>query len=282
MTKVANADGQTPGQESFDNEISVVEIAIILVRRKWWALGIFAFVLAAALAYTVLLAPREYTGSAELELMHVPQALQAQPPPDIAETLKNEFTQDDPGLSSVELSEGILSLEFQGKDRNEVQSQLADATSMAQELAEKKFMPWARTSLNDYQERITAYKQRIQLLEKKILQEKDSESLAALIKAEVALDERLDKKYEQLEEMEKAVGQSFYGGIENDIQPVEVIKEPTVSIKGVSVKLVLALSVVLGSMAGIFAAFFAEFIANVRRRMQEEQHAEESQEQNRS
>lgn len=276
MTEVPSSGRQGPGQERYDDEISLVDLAITLVRRKWWAIGVFVLVLAAALAYITLQPDRQYTGQIELQLIHVPESLQAEPPPDIAGILKNEFGSGDPVLNSAKLEQGILALEVQGKDRDEVKSLLESIMSKAQELAEKELLPWATASLNDfqdrmkdYQDRIAGYERRVQLLEEKSLQEKESDSLAALIQAELALRQHLDQKREQFKKLEKSASQSIVGKIDNGLKPSRLIKEPAITSEGASANLILALSVVLGLMAGIFAAFFAEFAASVRRRMQE-------------
>ena len=284
MAEDSHSGRQSPGQERYDDEISLIDLAIVLVRRKWWAIGMFVLVLAAALLYVTLQPAREYTGQAELKLVHVPESVQMQPPPDIAGPLKNELGQRDPGLTLVELSQGVLFLEVQGTDKQEVMALLDKAVHRTKELAEEKLVPWAMKSLNDYreqitekrklivnyQERISGYKERIQLLQEKSLQEKDSESLVALIQAELALRQRLDQEKKQLEKLQKSFGHMDPDALEDNLQAAQVQKEPVLTSDGAPVNLILALSVVLGLMAGVFTAFFAEFASSVRRRMQEQ------------
>jgi len=72
MTEVPSSGRQSPGQERYDDEISLIDLTLVLIRRKWLITGIFIVCASLGLSYALLMqGDPVYRYSTVIELAHL-------------------------------------------------------------------------------------------------------------------------------------------------------------------------------------------------------------------
>ena len=266
-----------------EDEISLVDLYLTLMRRRWVIIGVFVLILAAAGIY-LLAAERVYEGRAVLEIGQTAEPgsdnlTALEPPKDLVRQLTIRFGSGNGGasLEGANHNGNLVTLTARGTTPEVVEDSLREATSWVierhQALYSENETRWAR-----YEEQKDAY---TVWLEQEI-----AENQGTLNKLEDAVD-RLSKDdpaqasvlllkasgvrshLYQLQRELQGREQAFEPKRRGD--PTRLPTPPTASAKPVEprAKLVLALGGVLGLMLGVFAAFFLSFLENVKREQQE-------------
>lgn len=250
-------------QSQLDNEISLVDLATILIRRRRVFYTVFTCVVGIALLYALLLVGevREYSTLVQLgedddKPLESPQSVIAS----IESYWYPEL------LSEYRVKEGE-NLAFKISVLNPDGTSLIKLTSEASpELAEKvetyheklvgsiteRQADFFNRQKRELEERLASMRE---YLKEMSAQESTGEAQAQVIR------ERTGMRLE-IESITARI---------NSLKPAQtlVVARKSLENKGTSKKLILALAIVLGLMLGIFSAFMAEFGTHVRQAMKD-------------
>lgn len=244
-----------------DDEISLVDLAKILIRRRWWVIGVAGVIFALALALAMVKKPAyEWVsvyqvaelkpGEAILEPAAVIQLINTIHWPAVRrQYLEEHDIEQMPFEVSVQNPSGTLIVTLRTDAPLEEQPVI---TAVHQSILE---------AVLEYQEQ--DYVRRIETLVRQI--ETTGTALTELESRATSDDaNRLARLNDRLYELEDR---------QNALRPASVIQ---LSAQGeragrVGGSLILALGLVLGGILGIMAAFFAEFGARVRQSLKEDQ-----------
>ncbi|TGG95238.1 hypothetical protein E4656_02115 [Natronospirillum operosum] len=250
-----------------DDEISLVDLAKILIKRRWWVLGTAALIILAAFGYTRI-APTEPVRHEMVTFYEVAQYQNAggeyvplQAISDVLQRLENEHwplhqqSLRDEGRSrpagvSFEQPKDSVLIRIESSADHSAQPEVA---TLHQELL---------TRLQESQQ--TALDNRRDLLSTQI--ERIETSLNEFSTANTSASAELAARYgdRMLDLMQTR----------DSLQPGRIgqLAVPVGSTggSGPNTSLILALGIVLGGMLGLMAGFFAEFAGRVRQSIREE------------
>lgn len=265
--------------EPSDDEISLVDLALILLRRKLWVIGTFAVVVLAGAAQVVLAPHPGYEGSARVEMVNVPVGswtsvswiideggaeTSAARQRRVVEPLEALAGEESVRLS-VSASGGWLRLDAEGPEREAVRAVLAAAVAEGRVLVERHWLPYARSVADAYVARLDELDRRAGRLNALAAEAEEPVAMAAFSAAEMAVLDRIDRERALADR--RGPMESLMGAYHAERLVEPRVSGPSVESRSRAV-VVMGLAVVLGLMGGLFAAFFAEFIANVRERRQ--------------
>ena len=265
-------DDNRQRREPYDDEISLVDLALILVRRKWWALGTFVLVLLVALVWVAQQPDPELKAEAAVEMLPVPLSLQARA---LGEGSGEEDVVDAvaavdvaPAHLSVTHSGDRLKMSVRGREREAVVEGVERAVDVARERVEALWLPAARRAAEDWEALVDELEARRDEFREQAVAADDAEARATLTLAEMAVRERLDAEAARLEQRRSEQASLLSAHRSGHLEQARIVERPSVTSDDSRTGLMIALAVVLGLMLGLFAAFFAEFIAGVRERFQ--------------
>ncbi|WP_404418434.1 Wzz/FepE/Etk N-terminal domain-containing protein [Marinospirillum sp.] len=227
-----------------DDEISLIELAKILIKRRWWLIGVFVGVVLASLLYLFLQRPAPVAAEGETRYQYTTYLaagyktplLFIEPLPAMAtqiqQALLPQVHQQYPELSGYNVR---VEHEKRGRTNDEI-SNLVEITTLG-----------------------------------------STEDAEAIAEFHQALLKPLVERHQRL--VETLAQQPTSNSQEQQLLPTEIAAlavqkrhRPQASgPSGPSGKLVLALGIVLGGILGIMAAFFVEFAARVRQSLKEEE-----------
>ncbi len=264
-------------QRQDDDEISLIELWDILVRRKKILAAVFAIVIIAALGYLMVTKPI-YESRAIISVGFIPQnpvfnesenAFETkfvEKPETLMRQIKEKHNVN---VETQKTEEGLLILTAQGFSPEEPKIKLLSAIEETLLRINALFDTAAR-DFDNYTDFLYSQKSE---LEKQILEYKEKIDSASAKNPSLSAMLVLEKgrALEQKVSIEKQIIMMRFALSPVNTQPSKVLKEPTISEEPVKPKkkLVLALSFVLGIFMGVFAAFFAEFLANVKKMRRE-------------
>ncbi len=259
-----------------ENEISLIDLWIVLARRKYWAISIFAISVATAIAMSLFMSP-SYESRAVLSLGQVPGLGVLEQPDILLERLKRVYQlgKDDhrdgtpPYMESIELDTGaskrVFNFEAIGRTPEEARDFLHKAV-------ESVVVAHGRL----YDEALQVQHERVSVLDANLArfrQEADSlkvqrqhvKSLDASEAALVALERAKLVTSEPSLEMEKLNLQLAL--MPPGTQPTQLLLQPTLPKDALHPRPVLytVLGIIAGLMLGVFVTFAVEFLANTRK-----------------
>lgn len=248
---------QPPRSTYQDDEISLVDLAKILIYRRWWFLGTSGLIVVLALAFALLT-------RGELEYQYTSIYQQAEKEPGEPITSSESVIQQIESLywpnfqRRYKEENNVDLLPFSLEINNPDDTTLITLNSVATEENRDQIVNLHETLLGNILEREQ------ETLERRQSQlERGAERVATLLErvensgsdasVEIAADysDRLFNLEQELEMLTK--GEALEYASQGDQQ--------SETLNG---KLIFLLGVVLGGIAGIIAAFFAEFVARVR------------------
>ncbi|MDX5379086.1 MAG: Wzz/FepE/Etk N-terminal domain-containing protein [Halomonas sp.] len=272
----------TARQSRYDDEIDLIDLWLVLMRRKWIVITVFVLTVLAAGVLAMLTPPRFQT-SAVIEVGEIyvpnraaetpgtylenPQSLIARlvnaiPPANGARIVGAEMQ----GGKRAEV-ENIIVVNAAGGSAEGVQGFLASVVSALEAAHAVKYASWLErqqamiTQTEDEIASLTADIERLGRLAEVLTGSEPTQ--AAVLEIERArMRERLTSLHEKLADREFVLANSTQ---------TQVLKAPALPSTPVNPqpKVYLTLAVVLGMFLGIVAAFVFEFLAKARQKMKE-------------
>lgn len=260
-----------------DDEISLVDLTLILMRRKVWAIGVFVVIVLGGVAQVVLTPHPGYEGQARVAMIDVPEGGWSVVPGLVREDADGALEDNRERLLerieslvadasvnvSINHSGNWLYLKAHAVEPDAIRALYEDVEREAPVMMESHWLPYARSVASGYQARMNELSRRAKRLNVLASEAGPGEALAHYVAAEAAVLERIDHEM-ALAERKGPLESLMQAWRDEELGEADVVLDSVSEVSSRSA-LVIALTMVLGLVAGIFAAFFAEFIAKVRR-----------------
>lgn len=248
---------------AYDDEISLVDLATTLIRRRYVMYAVFGgtVLLAIIYAFFMMAEVREY---ATLIQLGEDDGKALEPPSSVIANIESHWY---PDLRGQYRAENERKLPFDIKAESPENTNLVKLTSDA-EIANADTVNSLHQKLVDEvtQRQSELLNRQERELKERVTSLRDYlDELSAMEATGEAQAELIQQRARMLSEIEAATTRI------DKLQPAEVlvVARESADSKGTSKSLVLALAIVLGGMLGIFAAFMAEFVSHVRKAMKE-------------
>lgn len=242
-----------------NGEISLVDLYMILVRRRKIIIVTMVLVLLTAIVYLLLVTP-VYEGKAVIQVGQVGQVGQIEDLGKLKVRLKIEY----PSIERIDSQSNFVTITSYAHTKADIKQRLKKIT----EQLIKKHNIIYNTKMAGQQQKLEFLRKRIDDMHSEI--EEFSKLINTLIRTEpsqatilVLEKNKLKQNLPGLEEKAMNLNQSKMRSTRT-----KIFREPTVIDKPLKpkAKLIIALSIVLGLMAGIFFAFVIEFITKTRQK----------------
>lgn len=250
-------DNTPERRPTYDDEMSLVDLAITFLRRRRVFYVVFLLTTLAGLAYALLLVPEKYEYVSLYQMAEVDSGETVEAPATTIATLENRWF---PEIQATHRQTEEEKLPFGISFSNPENTGLI---RMASEAAPENAALVERTH-----KRLIAQAQERQ----QALLNREKQSLESRIEA-------IDRAIESLrggEDTGSAIAEAYEKRVELEgklegLNPGEtlVVSRESAERKGTSKSLIVVLAAVLGGMAGVFLAFLSEFIVLVRQRLGE-------------
>ncbi|MCW4152609.1 hypothetical protein OM427_24155 [Halomonas sp. 18H] len=240
-----------------DDEISLVDLAKILIRRRWWLIGTGGAVVLLALVFALLsrgdpvyqyisiyqqaeIEPGEPLTSSDsiiqqIESLHWPNFQRNYKEENNVRVLPFDLEIDNPDNTTLITLRSTATQENQNQIVNLHETLLEKVTTRQEELLERE-----KSNLEDSIERVSTLLERVE--------NSDSESSVEMA---ANYSDRLFELESELESLTE--GEVIENAVRGDQQS-----------PALSGKLILVLGILLGGLAGMISAFAAEFVVKVR------------------
>lgn len=257
--------------QPYDDEISLVDLTLILIKRRWWAIGAGALIFVAALAYALIVRgePSYQMVSIYETAQYTDEKGQEQPTQSTNGLIQRLQTVHWPELRRAylaehsDLDEMPFELVFNNPEDTHLISLVTPAEESDQEEVEhihrRLLAPIIETQRKEIENRqrvLQSQAKRIQT-QMKTVETADFDSAGELYA----------QYSDQLLELEAVLESLREGGV------IQYAARGDKAANGPSSFLILVLGLVLGGVIGVMAAFFAEFGSRVRHAMKEEKGA---------
>ncbi len=264
-----------------EDEISLVDLWLVLARRKWLVFGSMLVVLGLAALYTFTRVPM-YQSRAVVAIGSVGEHGLLEQPDAVVQRLTEEYHVHD--SSETAITPPYVD-EVKKEGPSAVSVTVEDTTPQgAQAFAKQVVDKLLGKHDQVFEQAVAAQKVRLDSLNRQIANfDAQSESLARHIdalqerdpgqSAVLALERGMLLSQKPALEEQRADLQLTLSALSS--QPTKLIRTPSLP-RGpgnIDVQLYLALGLVLGLMLGVFVAFFAEFLARVHQEMQSREDA---------
>ena len=266
-----------------DQEIDLIDLWLVLRRRRAVFFGIVLAALTTAIALIIFMPP-VYESRAVLQIGQVGGvgkeggAMPVEPPGVLVERLNEEYRVNDksegkhefPLIASVTLNKGqqnIVTITARAHSVDDAQRYLATVVGKVQREHEQWLLEAVKqqhTRLDVLGDRMTLSHQHMQALNESIARLKVSDPLQAA----VLLQEK-SKFLQELPSMEQEQALLNLSLSRLQTVPTRFLREPTTPISPERPRpvLYLSLALIIGVMLGAMAVFIAEFITNARQRL---------------
>ena len=248
------------------DEISLMEIISIIIKRKWVVVGCLLFTVIITFFYSLTKKP-VYESKAVIQVGYNGERISAkvssiEDPMSLAWILKNAQ-----GLASVKVEKmdkynlDILTYTSRNGDPHQAQASLKKATDdllNRHNLLYNQMLTFKRKRLDVLKKQLQSVQAQLQLFEKRIPQStKDNTDNILMVLEKEKLVKNQFELEQNLAEQELLLS-------ENYIRPTRLLIEPTLSLKpiGRGKLFYIGLATVLGILAGVMVAFFVEFFQN--------------------
>ena len=266
-------DAQFQQHQHYDDEISLVDLAKTLIKRRWWVIGTGFVVIALALAYALAnrTGPAAYNYISIYELAEKNSAVKLENTSSVLEKINSMHW---PSYRRNYMQEKGLKdfgeLPFTFEVTNPTGTNLILLKSVVLETEKDEAKQLHQALLNEViADQDAAFKRETTKLTKQITLIKSLlEDLAKNSNQSTAQEQQIATQTQKLFELEDALIELKEGKL---IQLSA--QDERAKLKKLSGSLILALGIVLGGILGIMAAFFAEFAAQVRQSLKEENQA---------
>ncbi|MCL7945117.1 Wzz/FepE/Etk N-terminal domain-containing protein [Marinobacter sp. ATCH36] len=250
-------DNTPERRPTYDDEISLVDLATTFIRRRRVFYVVFLATTLAGLAYALLLVPEKYEYVSLYQMAEVGSGKTVEAPATTIATLQNRWF---PEIHATHRQKEDAKLPFEISFSNPKDTGLI---RMASEASPEN----AALVEETHEKLIDQIKERQQAL---LTREKQSleSRIDAIDRALESLQGGQDTGSAIAEAYEKRV--ELEGKLEG-LSPGEslVVSRKSAERKGASKSLIVILAAVLGGMMGVFLAFFSEFIVLVREQLGE-------------
>lgn len=244
-------------RQSYEDEISLVYLATIFVRRRRVFYWVFAGIVGIALIYALLIFAevREYATLVKLAEQRTEDgAKPLEPPQLVIASIRNDWY---PLLQADYFSAEKEKMPFEIAATNPEDTSLIKLSSEAPvEMADKvKAYQQALVDLITERQVVSVNREKSELEQRAVSLRKTLEELAETQAAGEAQAQLIQERTRLLSEIEKITARMA------SLRPAQTlaVARQSVESKGLSAALIVAMSVVLGLMLGVFAAFLAEF-----------------------
>ncbi|WP_027849690.1 hypothetical protein [Marinospirillum minutulum] len=262
-------DAQFQQHQHYDDEISLVDLAKTLIKRRWWVIGTGFVVVALALAFALV----NRTGPAYnyISIYELAEKNSAEKLETTSSVLEKINSMHWPSYRRNYMQEkglkGFGELPFTFEVTNPTGTNLILLKSVVLEAEKNEAKQLHQALLNEViADQDAAFKRETTKLTKQITLIKSLlEDLAKNSNQSTAQEQQIATQTQRLFELEDALIELKEGKL---IQLSA--QDERAKLKKLSGSLVLALGIVLGGILGIMAAFFAEFASQVRKSLQEE------------
>ncbi|GLR64680.1 hypothetical protein GCM10007878_21180 [Marinospirillum insulare] len=262
-------DAQFQQHQHYDDEISLVDLAKTLIKRRWWVIGTGFVVVALALAFA--LANRTGPAYNYISIYELAEKNSAEKLETTSSVLEKINSMHWPSYRRNYVQEkglkGFGELPFTFEVTNPSGTNLILLKSVVLETEKDEAKQLHQALLNEVTaDQDAAFKRETTKLTKQITLIKSLlEDLAKNSNQSTAQEQQIATQTQRLFELEDALIELKEGKL---IQLSA--QDERAKLKKLSGSLVLALGIVLGGILGIMAAFFAEFASQVRQSLKEE------------
>ena len=250
-------DNTPERRPTYDDEISLVDLATTFIRRRRVFYVVFLVTTLAGLAYALLLVPEKYEYVSLYQVAEVDSGKTVEAPATTIATLENRwFPEIQATYRQTEEKKLPLGVSFSNPENTGLIRIASEASPENAALVEKT-----------HERLIDQLKERQQAL-----LNREKQSLENRIDA-------IDRAVESLqggEDTGSAIAEAYEKRVELEgklegLSPGEalVVSRESAERKGTSKGLIVVLAAILGGMMGVFLAFFSEFVALVREQLSE-------------
>ncbi len=248
--------------ENYD-EISLMEIISIIIKRKWIIVACLLFTIIATFFYILTKKPI-YESKAVVQIGYngektSTKVLNIEDPASLAWVLKNTE-----GLFSVNVEKAdrsnldILSLTIRNRDPYQAQASLEKVTNNLinrHSLLYNQLLSYKQNQLDSLKKQLQSVQVQLKLFEKKIslLINDNTNNMLLILEKEKLVKNQF--------ELEQKISEQEFLLSENYIRPTRVLKGPTLALKpiGRNKLFYIGLASVLGVMIGVMLALFVEY-----------------------
>ncbi|MBL3554932.1 MULTISPECIES: Wzz/FepE/Etk N-terminal domain-containing protein [Marinobacter] len=251
-------DNTPERRPTYDDEISLVDLATTFIRRRRVFYVVFFVTTLVGLAYAILLMPDKYEYVSLVQMAEVDSGKTVEEPATTIATLENRWF---PEIQATHRQAEEEKLPFDVSFSNPENTGLI---RMASEAAPEN----ASLVKETHEKLVNQVKERHQ-----VLLNREKKSLESRIKA-------VDRAIESLqggEDTGSAIAEAFQKRVELEGKleglssgETLVVSRENAERKGTSRSLIVILAVLLGGMMGVFLAFFSEFVVLVREQLGED------------
>lgn len=261
------------------DEISLIDLWLILVRRRWWFLGTLAVVMGAVIAFLVLTRPL-YESRATLQIGQIAningsgQTTPLELPDVLVSKLQAQYHLNDkdtapirpPKVTDVSSNSGnsLITITARAYNSKKAQSFLKNTLQKIQNRQQKLF-DQAMSARKDYLVNLKQQKKQLQSQVDSISQQlaKDKgigpSTTSILTTDRAGLLQQISTIQTQITDVKQSMNPP-------QSQPTELLQEPTLPVKRIfpKTKLTIALGLAGGVLLGLLVAFFVEFLHRVQ------------------
>ena len=248
-------DNTPERRATYDDEISLVDLALTFIRRRRVFYVVFLATTLAGLAYALLLVPEKYEYVSLYQMAEVDSGETVEAPATTIATLENRwFPEIQASHRQTEEEKLPFEISFSNPEDTgliRIASEASPENSVLVEQTHRKLIE----QVKERQQTLLAREK--QSLENRIeVIGRALESLQGVENTGSAIAEAYEKRVE------------LEGRLEG-LNPGEalVVSRESAEPKGTSKSLIVILAVILGGMMGVFLAFFSEFIGLVREQL---------------
>jgi len=258
------------------NEISLIDLWIVLARRRYWVITIFAISVATAIAVSLFMSPR-YESRAVLSLGQVSGLGVFEQQDILLERLKRLYKlgNDDhsdrvpPYMTSIEFDTGaskrVFTFEAIGRTPEEARDFLRKAVEglvSAHRRLYEEVLQVQRDRMSELDANLARFRQEADSLQ---VQRQHVRSLDGSEAALVALERA--KLVASEPELEREKLKLRLALISPETEPTQLLEAPTLPKHALHPRPVLytVLGIIVGLMLGVFTAFAVEFLANTKK-----------------
>lgn len=248
------------------NELTMLDLAVLLVRRRWWAGAGFALAVLVG-GYFVLDQPKPgHEGTVAVELVPLPSWLgdaesEKAARASILRAVKREGAAFPELTFEVVVASRDLRLQAVGTEHEAVRELLDQGTSVALEQVTEQWLPFAREAVSRWQGSMAELVAYHDELRSRLERESGSLERAALISAEVAVRERIDAEDERGRggHLARLLSAEASGALDE----ARITDGPSFDYR-TRTPVIVFLTVAVGLFIALFVVFAVEFLARLR------------------
>jgi len=258
-----------------DDEISLIDLWNVLLRRRLLILGLTVLCVAVAILYSILATP-VYESRAVVLIGKAASIGPVENPDEMVQRLRQDYRVGDesegeremPYVEAISLNkreaDAVVTISARAETPQEASQflgQVVDGLLEEHETWFKQTVRLLRDRMDTLVAQSQAFESQIVLIQEEMERVREVNPVQASVLAVES-----GKLIAQLPGLEGRLNLLQLDLLDSRSYPSKLLRAPTVAVKPIQPrpKLYLAISLVLGLMLGVFAAFFAEFLRNAR------------------